>query len=146
MKTKEIQIGETYETKVSGSLTHVKIIGPSIHSGWIGKNMSTGRLVRIRTSGRLRRKVGGGDVRLPAYEEQWQALRREHPDTVLLLAVGTARYITHGVDVTRILEVCGPGVFTSRTEGSGLVSAGSIGEIERRMAETGQKVITFGGM
>ncbi len=145
MKNKQVQIGETYTAKVSGRTVHVKIIGPSIHSGWIAKNMNTGRLVRIRTAGRLRAKVEG-DTRPPAYEEQWQALRREHPDTILLLGVGAARFITHGSDVTRILEVCGPGAFTSRTEGSGLVSAGSVVEIERRMAETGQKVVTFGGM
>jgi len=141
MKANQVQMGETYTALVSGKVVHVQIIGPSIHSGWIAKNLTTGRMVRIRTAQRLRERVEGRGG-MPAFSDQWQAMKQEHPGTILLFGVGPARFITCGKDVRKITEVCGSEVFTTRTEDAGMISAASIDEVTRKMAAIGQRVLT----
>lgn len=57
MKKNDVEIGKTYEVKVSGKIQLVRIISKSVHGGWVGVNTSTGRNVRIRTGARLRAVV-----------------------------------------------------------------------------------------
>lgn len=57
MKGKDIQIGKTYEIKVSGTVVPVRITRESPYGGWEGRNTITGRSIRIRGAGRVRRQV-----------------------------------------------------------------------------------------
>jgi hypothetical protein len=60
VKKREIEIGNIYIAKVSGTLTKVRITRESPHGGWQGINLATGCEVRIRSAARLRR---------PAFEQ-----------------------------------------------------------------------------
>jgi len=57
MKKNEVQIGETYRCKVSGSVADVRITAENPHGGWDGVNTLTNRKVRIKSSQRLRGKT-----------------------------------------------------------------------------------------
>ena len=57
MKKAEVQIGETYRCKVSGSMADVRITGDNPHGGWDGVNVLTNRKVRIKSAQRLRSKT-----------------------------------------------------------------------------------------
>lgn len=54
MKEKDVQIGQTYRVKVSGSIANVQILRESPYGGWEGVNTRTQRAVRIRSAQRLR--------------------------------------------------------------------------------------------
>ena len=54
MRKNDVQIGSTYNIKVSGHVVPVRITRESPYGGWVGQNIKTGREVRIRTAGRLR--------------------------------------------------------------------------------------------
>jgi hypothetical protein len=53
MKKANVQIGGTYQAKVSNKRVMVKILKENPYGGWVARNLSTGRDVRIRTAGRL---------------------------------------------------------------------------------------------
>ena len=57
MKKNEVQIGETYRCKVSGSVADVRITAENPHGGWDGVNVLTNRKVHIKSSQRLRGKA-----------------------------------------------------------------------------------------
>ena len=57
MKKNEVQIGETYRCKVSGSMADVRITAENLHGGWDGVNIATKRKVHIKSSQRLRGKT-----------------------------------------------------------------------------------------
>ena len=57
MKKNEVQIGETYRCKVSGSMADVRITAENPHGGWDCVNLLTNRKVRIKSSQRLRGKA-----------------------------------------------------------------------------------------
>ena len=57
MKKASVQIGHTYNVKVSQTMAKVKITGESPYGGWVGTNLHTGREVRIRSAQRLRSEV-----------------------------------------------------------------------------------------
>ena len=54
MKKANVQIGQTYRVKVSGSVVDVRITGENPHGGWDGVNVATNRKVRIKSAQRLR--------------------------------------------------------------------------------------------
>ena len=54
MKKDQVQIGQTYRCKVSGSVADVRITGENPHGGWDGVNVLTNRKVRIKSAQRLR--------------------------------------------------------------------------------------------
>jgi hypothetical protein len=54
MRKNEIELGNTYLAKISGTLTIVRIDHEHYAGGWTGTNLATGREVRIRTAGKLR--------------------------------------------------------------------------------------------
>ena len=54
MKSKNVIIGETYLSKVSGQLVKVRITQKSIYGGWDAVNLKTRRDVRIKSAARLR--------------------------------------------------------------------------------------------
>ncbi len=54
MTKSEVQIGTTYNAKISGKLAPVKILAVSQYGGWNGMNTKTGRTVRIYTAAKLR--------------------------------------------------------------------------------------------
>jgi hypothetical protein len=55
MKKSQVQVGETYIAKVSGTLTTIRILRDSPYGGWDAVNTKTGREVRVKTAARLRR-------------------------------------------------------------------------------------------
>lgn len=58
MRKRDVQVGGTYEAKVSNSLVTVRIDRElPITGGWQGTNTKTGRTVRIKSAQRLRRPV-----------------------------------------------------------------------------------------
>ena len=57
MKKNEVKVGESYRTKVSGSVVDVRITGENPHGGWEGVNALTNRKVRIKSAQRLRCKT-----------------------------------------------------------------------------------------
>ena len=57
MKKNEVQIGETYRCKVSGSMADVRITAENSRGGWDGVNIATKRKVQIKSSQRLRGKA-----------------------------------------------------------------------------------------
>ena len=57
MKKNEVQIGETYRCKVSGSVADVRITAENPHGGWDAVNVLTNRKVRIKSAQRLRGKT-----------------------------------------------------------------------------------------
>ena len=57
MKKNEIQIGQSYKVKVSGSVAEVRITGENPHGGWDGVNVATNRSVRIKSAQRIRGPV-----------------------------------------------------------------------------------------
>jgi hypothetical protein len=61
MKKADVQIGHTYECKVSGKLVPVRIQGVADFGGgpcgWNGVNLSTGREIHVRGPKRLRREI-----------------------------------------------------------------------------------------
>jgi hypothetical protein len=59
MRKGDVQIGSTYNVKVSGRVVPVRITRESPYGGWVGQNIKTGREVRIRTAGRLRGVYAG---------------------------------------------------------------------------------------
>jgi len=54
MKKKDVEIGGTYEAKVSGRVVQVRLLHESPYGGWMAESLATGRIVRIRTAARLR--------------------------------------------------------------------------------------------
>jgi hypothetical protein len=58
MKANEIQIGGTYQAKVSDRVVTVRIDRENPHGGWDATNLHTNKVVRIKTAGRLRAPVG----------------------------------------------------------------------------------------
>ena len=54
MKKRDVQVGQSYVVKVSGTLAAVRITAESPHGGWVGINTCTGRQVRIKSAQRLR--------------------------------------------------------------------------------------------
>ncbi|GJQ27822.1 MAG: hypothetical protein HBSAPP02_28540 [Phycisphaerae bacterium] len=57
MKKDQVNIGRTYQAKVSGQLARVRIDAESRFGGWDATNVSTHRKVRIKSAQRLRREV-----------------------------------------------------------------------------------------
>ena len=57
MKKSEVNVGETYRAKVSGSVVDVRITGQNPHGGWDAVNALTNRKVRIKSAQRLRCKT-----------------------------------------------------------------------------------------
>jgi hypothetical protein len=57
MKKDDIQIGQAYKVKVSGSIAEVRITGENRHGGWDGVNVATNRAVRIKSAQRIRSLV-----------------------------------------------------------------------------------------
>ena len=54
MKKNEVNIGETYRSKVSGNVVDVRITAENPRGGWDGVNVATKRKVRIKSAQRLR--------------------------------------------------------------------------------------------
>jgi len=54
MKKANVEIGKTYQAKVSGKLAKVRITGESRFGGWDGINVTTNKKVRIKSAQRLR--------------------------------------------------------------------------------------------
>jgi hypothetical protein len=57
MKKAEVEIGESYEAKVSGRIATVTITSVCHYGGWYAKNMATGKTIRIKGAQRLRKHV-----------------------------------------------------------------------------------------
>lgn len=57
MLKKQVQVGGTYEAKVSGRLVVVRIDRESRFGGWEGTNLVTRKPVRVKSAARLRRAV-----------------------------------------------------------------------------------------
>ncbi len=66
MKAKNVQLGQTYNVKVSGTVVPVVLTSTNSLGGWNGRSTVTGRQIRIRTAGRLRpfvcRSVSEGEA------------------------------------------------------------------------------------
>ena len=86
MLKQEIEVGKSYQAKVSGRLTEVKITAISQFGGWDAINVLTGREVRIKTARRLRQEV--------TRSKKTQAARntvnafRQHGGTIIGKALG----------------------------------------------------------
>lgn len=57
MRKADIEIGGTYEARVSARLVPVRILEPSPLGGWRALNTLTNREIRIKTAAKLRRPV-----------------------------------------------------------------------------------------
>lgn len=57
MKKKDVQVGKTYEAKISGRLVPVRLDREYSFGGWIATNLVTNREVRIKTAAKLRKEV-----------------------------------------------------------------------------------------
>ena len=55
MLKKQVQVGATYEAKISGRLVPVRLLRESPLGGWSATNLATGRSVRIKSAAKLRR-------------------------------------------------------------------------------------------
>lgn len=60
MKKEDVQIGATYEVKVTNAFVPVTIIEAHPNGGWNGTNQKTGKAVRIKSAQRLRRCIDAG--------------------------------------------------------------------------------------
>ena len=54
MRKNEVEVGGTYQAKVSGTVISVRILRESPYGGWDARSEATGRAVRIRSAQRLR--------------------------------------------------------------------------------------------
>jgi len=54
MKKNDVQIGKTYQAKVTNRLVSVRIDSANRSGGWNATNLATGKKIRIKTAGRLR--------------------------------------------------------------------------------------------
>jgi HB1/ASXL restriction endonuclease-like protein with HTH domain len=63
MRKEQVQLGEHYIAKISGTLTVVRLDKEHRSGGWVATNKATGKQVRIRTAGKLRRKARPGEYR-----------------------------------------------------------------------------------
>lgn len=54
MKKDNIQIGKTYEAKVSGNLVSVRVVANHSRGGFIAINLTTNRQIHLKTAARLR--------------------------------------------------------------------------------------------
>src|SRR3990167_5969329 len=59
MKKKEIVVGRTYMTKVSGRVVPVRLTSECYYGGWNGVSEVTGCAVRVKSAARLRWEVSG---------------------------------------------------------------------------------------
>lgn len=69
MTKNDVQIGQTYQAKVSNRIVEVRIDSEYHHGGWNATNLSTGKKVRIKTARRLR----GRSVEVPPPQPQEDA-------------------------------------------------------------------------
>jgi len=66
MKKDEVQIGATYQVRVTGKLAPVRIVCEHPHHGWNGVNVDTKREVRIKSAQRLRKRLDAAPRALPS--------------------------------------------------------------------------------
>ena len=66
MKKNEVQIGATYQVRVTGKLAPVRIVCEHPHGGWNGVNVDTKREVRIKSAQRLRKRIDAAPRALPS--------------------------------------------------------------------------------
>jgi hypothetical protein len=64
MKKNEVQIGGTYQAKVSDKVVSVRIDAENSHGGWDATNLATNKKVRIKSAQRLRGPVGEAPRRM----------------------------------------------------------------------------------
>jgi hypothetical protein len=100
MKKNEIQIGQAYKVKVSGTIAEVRITRENPHGGWDGVNVSTNRAVRIKSAQRIRGLVNRPAKRQAAKTlDEAEAANGTPVKKVMTKAEYEAQAASEGVDV-----------------------------------------------